>query len=308
MQKKLLIAVDESIQSRYILTYAADFLNRGKDLHGTLFHVHPIISQYLIDEARTDIKANDALKSAIDQNTIRSHELLNKCKELMISEGADPARIDTVSQTRMLGLTKDIVEYGLKYYYDAIVVGRRGLSRIQKMFMGSTSAKLIEHSSGLPVWVVDGRIRPHRLLIAVDNIESAKLIVDHLCLICADRTDLELTFFHISQNTGDDEVDFLPATAEIDEIVAREEKQLLDIFWPQVVNKLISAGLESSQINLITPQKKRKIGKMIIEEAENNNYETVVLGRRGSNKAYYFGSVSRYVSERLLDRAIWIIG
>ncbi len=47
---------------------------------------------------------------------------------------------------------------------------------------------------------------------------------------------------------------------------------------------------------------------MIIEEAENNNYETVVLGRRGSNKAYYFGSVSRYVSERLLDHAIWIIG
>jgi nucleotide-binding universal stress UspA family protein len=309
MQKKLLIAVDGSLQARSALIYAAGFLTRGRGLRGTLFHVQPIISQYLLDEARTNPKINESLKKAIDQNTVLSHDMLDGCKKLMVQEGVDPALIDTVSQTRMLGLTKDIIEHSRKNLFDAMVIGRRGLSRVQEVFMGSTSAKLVEHSGGIPVWVVDGQVRPRRFLIAVDNIESAKLIVDHLCFVCAGMTDLELTFFHVPQSIKDHEaMASLTASTEVDELIARSEKQLLDSFWPQAVKQLISAGLESDQLGLITPAKSAKIGKMIIEEAKNNNYDTIVLGRRGSNKAYYFGSVSRYVTERLSEHAIWIVG
>ncbi len=45
---------------------------------------------------------------------------------------------------------------------------------------------------------------------------------------------------------------------------------------------------------------------MISEEAKKGNYGTVVVGRRGANRAHFFGGVSRYVTERITDRALWL--
>ena len=59
-----------------------------------------------------------------------------------------------------------VVKDAEKGLYDAIVVGRRGLSRAQKTFMGSVSAKLTTHSRVIPVWVVDGDVRSMKILVA----------------------------------------------------------------------------------------------------------------------------------------------
>jgi nucleotide-binding universal stress UspA family protein len=47
---------------------------------------------------------------------------------------------------------------------------------------------------------------------------------------------------------------------------------------------------------------------MIIDEAEKNDFDTVIIGRTGSDKAFYFGNVARYVSERIAERAVWVAG
>ena len=62
MEKKILMAVDDSIHSNQSLRYATNILSGAKDATFTLFHGQPMISQYLLDEARTDPTANAALK------------------------------------------------------------------------------------------------------------------------------------------------------------------------------------------------------------------------------------------------------
>lgn len=47
---------------------------------------------------------------------------------------------------------------------------------------------------------------------------------------------------------------------------------------------------------------------MILEQAESGRYDTVVMGRSGVGKAFYFGRVARYVSERITGLALWLIG
>jgi nucleotide-binding universal stress UspA family protein len=49
------------------------------------------------------------------------------------------------------------------------------------------------------------------------------------------------------------------------------------------------------------------VGKMILAEAKKGNYGTVVVGRRGADQSRFFGSVSRYVTERITDRAMWLV-
>ena len=49
------------------------------------------------------------------------------------------------------------------------------------------------------------------------------------------------------------------------------------------------------------------VGKAIVDEAKKGNYGTVVIGRRGVSKAFFMGSVSRYVLDRTRNRALWLV-
>ena len=52
MDKKILLAVDDSLHSKEAVKYAVAISSTVKDLHYVLFHVQPVISHYLLDEAQ----------------------------------------------------------------------------------------------------------------------------------------------------------------------------------------------------------------------------------------------------------------
>ncbi len=68
MQKKILLAVDDSIYSKYAIVYAAKMASIASQLNYTLFHVLPTLSQYLLDEAKTDFQAKIQLKHIMQRN------------------------------------------------------------------------------------------------------------------------------------------------------------------------------------------------------------------------------------------------
>jgi phosphoribosylpyrophosphate synthetase len=102
MEKKNLMVVDDSIHANQSLRYATNILSGSKDVTFSLFHGQPMISQYLLDEARTDLKANAALKKVIRKNTARAKMLLENQKERMITMGVPSEHFDMVAQQRML--------------------------------------------------------------------------------------------------------------------------------------------------------------------------------------------------------------
>jgi nucleotide-binding universal stress UspA family protein len=307
MQKKLLVPVDGSIHSNYAARYVASLAARGTGLHCTLMHIQPAISQYLRDEARTDPSIQRSLATTKERNSAASMELLETCRDMMLREGVPQASVDIVSQQRMLGLAKDIIEYAHREDYTAIILGRRGLSRVQEVFMGSTSAKVVSHTMGAPVWIVDGEVRPSRLLVAVDHSKSAYQLVDYVGLICADIKDIHITFYRIFP----DESTPPPFTSDadtIDAMMADIETQTSARFWPEVIGRLGRAGIDSSQLEMHKARRTGKVGKMILDEARQSNCDTVVVGRRGSSNAFYFGRASHYVTERLTERTVWVVG
>lgn len=308
MEKKILMAVDDSIYSNQSLRYATNMLSGSKDVTFTLFHGQPMISQYLLDDARTDPKANASLKKVIKKNTAEAHMLLKKQKERMITMGVPNKRIEVVAQPRMIGRSKDILEYARKGIYDAIVLGRRGLSRIQKTFMGSTSADLLENADVIPVWMVDGDVTSQRILVAVDGSESSYRAIDHVGFMLSENPEIKYSLFHVSPDAEDlDAIAFAKDDPDIQDIVTKGSERLMGRFFADAEQKLKDAGIAADRVEIITTKRKAKVGKMILAEAKKGDYGTVVVGRRGADQSHFFGSVSRYVTERITDRALWLV-
>jgi len=308
MEKKILMAVDNSSHSNQSLRYATQMLSGTKAVTFTLFHGQPMISQYLLDEARTDPKANASLKKVIKKNVAEAQRLLEKQKERMITMGVPGERIETVAQQRMIGLSKDILEYAHRGIFDAIVVGRRGLSRIQKTFMGSTSAGILENADVIPVWMVDGNVTSQRVMVAVDGSESSYRALDHVGFMLSENPEIKVSLFHVSPDAEDiDAISLAKDDPDIQDIVAKGSERLMGKFFADAAQQLKDAGIAADRVEIITTRRKAKVGKMILAEAKKGNYGTVVVGRRGADQSHFFGSVSRYVTERITDSALWLV-
>ncbi len=308
MLRKILIAVDGSMHSKSALAYVASVFKQSPEVQFTLLNVQPIISQYLLEEARTDSKADDELRDLINRQTIDSNELLENARERLARMGIDLTRIKVVSQVRRQGQAKDIIDYAHKSLHDAIVVGRRGLSRIQKAFMGSTSAKILEHAASIPVWIVDGDVQARKILVPIDVSETSLQMVDYIGLILGRQSDAHLTLFHVDETPKTSHAASEGYPKIMAGVIAKGEQRWQNSYWAAAKANLEAAGIQSSRIVQLTVPRTGRIAKMILEEVQAGDYDTIILGRRGSGNAFFLGSVSHYVIERLTDRAVWLIG
>ncbi len=308
MDKKILLPVDESIHSRNAIHYAVRISAAVKKLLFTLYHVQPSISQFLLDEAKTDGLKQSVLKRLCRQHEQASLTMLEKYRESMVTLGVNPSDIQVVTQLQKLGRAKDIIEYAQQGSYDAIVVGRRGISRIQETFAGSITANLLEHSRIIPVWVIDGQVSSNKIMIAVDGSETSLKAVDHLGFMAAGNADIELTLFHVVPRFSDVcPVKIEAPTDAIEKILIQGDKRCIDHFYAHAMKRFREAGFRDSQIHLKTAECMYNIGSAIIEEARAGDYGTVVVGRRGGGNAFFMGSVSRNVLGKSANCALWVV-
>jgi nucleotide-binding universal stress UspA family protein len=309
MEKKILVAVDDSIHTRQAMHYAVRISSQVTDLWFTLFYVQPTISQYLLKEADTDLKAKAELKKVIRNNDESAHRILGKLKNDMVRMGISEARIDLHTKPKTLGLAKDIMDRAQQGLYDAIVVGRRGLSRVQKAFMGSVTANLIEHATFVPLWVVDGNVKSSKIMIAVDGSESSLRAVDHLSFMVGENPQIRVTMFHVRPTVGDCcVIDFEEKRASAEYLVTRGDRRCVDHFYAHASKILKKANVDERRVEIRTTKRPvLHVGRAIVNEAKKGDYGTVVIGRTGISQAFFMGSVSRYVIDKTSDRALWVV-
>jgi nucleotide-binding universal stress UspA family protein len=306
MEKKILLAVDDSRHSRNAIHYAVSVSSFVNNLHYVLFHVQPVISLFLKEEAQKSLTAKSKLESVVKKNTESALGLLENYKDEMVQMGIDSDRIETVTRTRKLGLGKDIIDFGQARNFDAIVVGRRGLSRLQEMYMGSVTSNVLEHSRVIPVWLVNGDIIATEILVAIDGSESSLRTIDHISFMVSNNPAVRLTLLHVTSSPRSFNLDEEPSP-ELEQIVARGDKASIEQFYPHAKQKFKDVGIPEDQIEMKTVKGGRRAGKDILDYALKGNYGTVIIGRRGVNKAFFMGSVSRYIINRVSNRALWIV-
>ena len=226
MNKKILLAFENTRPARLALDDAVQMSAMIPDLHFVLLHVQPMISLFLKEEARTSALVRKKMEKISNRNARLAQFLLDEYQNDMIGRGIAPDHIEGVTQGRRLGFAKDIIEFAQQGQYDAIVVGRRGLTGIAKLYSGSVTANILEQSQVIPVWLVDGEAGAGELLVAVDGSEASLRVIDHVSFMMNGDSETRMTLLHVAgntRNTCDIEMEDAPDT-ELENIIVRSDK------------------------------------------------------------------------------------
>ncbi len=310
MEKKLLLAVDGSSAS----LAAADYLGLMEaavldDLWVTIFHVLEPIPPALRQEAAQDPAAHNRLRALERRLDRRGQEVLDQARERLLALGLAPEQVRLKVQQRQSGLARDILFEAERGSHDAVVLGRRGLSRLHEALVGSVTNKVVQHADRIPVWVVGGAVESRRVLCALDRSPGSLAAVDHLAFMVGGNPRCRVTLFHVAphlaglarlhHDSGDLE--------HLAQDLARHDRRQMEALLEQARAMLREAGLADDQVEHREVMAS-SVTKAILDEAVHGGYGTVVLGRRGEGGAFWLG----HVSDRLLaacDQAtIWVVG
>ena len=309
MNRKILLAVDNTRPSKLALDYAVQMATMIPDLHFVLLHIQPMVSLFLKEEARTSVLARKKMEKISNRNAHLAQSLLDEYQSDMVDRGIASNRIEGVTQRRRLGFAKDIIEFAQQGRYDAIVVGRRGLSGIARLYAGSVTADILEQSQVIPVWLVDGEANAGEMLVAVDGSEASLCVVDHISFMMGGDSAMRATLVHVASNARNTcAIDMEePPDTELEDIIVRGDKACIDQFYARVLEKFKQAGIEPGRVRFETIKGRGRVGRAIMEYAEKGDYRTLVVGRRGIDRSFFMGSVSRYMINNLSNAALWLI-
>lgn len=308
MEKKILIAVDDSPASMLALDYVA-MMEAAVivDLSVTLLHLAHTIPQALRQEMELRPESFQRLQEMEARHREQGQRILDRARQRLLDLGVEDARIQMKLRTRQMGLAKDILFEGEHGLYDAVVLGRRGLTKVEEMFMGSVTNKVVQHAERLPVWVVGGAVNSCRILCAVDSSAGSRKAVDHLAYMLSGNRECRITLFHAGPGPWSEAAGAAPEAEEAAE-AAQEDLGRLASFFEQARADLKAAGLADGQVSLVTRDRAGSVWRAILEEVRQGGYGTVVLGRRGEGRSFWLGHVSDKIVARCAEAAVWIIG
>ncbi len=309
MDRKLLIALDDSRHSRLAARYAGELFSQAPQVRFDLLNIQPPISDFLVEEAKRKVSARNELDRLFKLNTAHSQAILADVAENLKQGGIDTERIKIHTLPHDQGTAKDILDFAARGRFDAIVLGRRGMSGWQDMLFGSVSNNIIQQSQVLPVWMVDGQPPPGKILVPVDGSSHSLRAVDHLAFILAGRQDLHLVFFHVQPKLRQFcAIDFDDATAApLEDLVAAGDRHCIDNFYGQAIHRIAEAGIEENQFEIKTSTGLNRVGSQIVKELGAGRYQAIVMGRSGGSRNYFMGGVAQHVINKATECAVWIV-
>jgi nucleotide-binding universal stress UspA family protein len=316
-RKRLLVAVDGSEAALQAVRYIGESLVPER-VEIVLFHV-----MTKIPESFWDLEKEPAFQYRIanieaweTQQESLIQEFMGEARRILMGAGVPEDAIQVNVQARKAGIARDIIAESFNRY-DAVVVGRHGLSQLKDMVLGSVADKLIGKLVHVPVWVVSG-VRPARkVLLPIDASEGAMQAVRYVGGMLSGSTRVNVTLFHamrgldvFMQGFGESFVlshdrDWL---ARVDQELEAAQKEM-DHAFDQARRVLVTAGLDADRIATKLVKGVSSRAGTIAEEARDNGYDTIVMGRRGLSRIqeFFMGRVSSKVIQMAKGLTVWVV-
>ena len=163
----------------------------------------------------------------------------------MVRMGINPDSIEIVSLRRKFGMVKDLIDYTQENSLDAILGGRRGKSKLQELFVGSTTANLNEYSRLVPVWLVDGQVSSSKILLVVDGSKHSMKALDHVICLTGDNPKAYLTIYHIKTRGPDYNLVIYDEekSDKLEQVIEHEDDVFIDEYHDRGAQMLKDAGI-----------------------------------------------------------------
>jgi nucleotide-binding universal stress UspA family protein len=247
-------------------------------------------------------------------NLIR--EFMEEARRSLTAAGVPEDAIQRNIQVRKAGIARDIIGESHNSY-DAVVVGRHGLSQLKDLVLGSVADKLIGKLVHVPVWVVAGVTGPRKVLLPIDSSEGALQAVRYVGAMLHGTTAVNVTLFHamrgldvFMQGFGESFVlshdkDWL---SRVDQELEEAQRDM-DRAFEHARRILVDAGLDRDRIATKLVRGVSSRAGAIVEEARENGYDTIVMGRRGLSRIqeFFMGRVSSKVIQMAKGLTVWVV-
>jgi nucleotide-binding universal stress UspA family protein len=147
--KNILIAVDDSDNSRRAVSYVAQLLGGMGGFKVAIVHVIP--------QAEEDYFATTEEKEKwLSRHTTKVEDMLENYRQILIRAGFDENDVSIRFPLRYCpSMAECILAERDETEYNTLVVGRQGISRSEEFLFGSVSSKIVNHAKNCTVWVVE---------------------------------------------------------------------------------------------------------------------------------------------------------
>ena len=289
MEKHFLVTVSEQKSAFYGVRFVGHLFSNKEEMRVTLFYTAPRPPAVWAGE-RTHESVTESERQA-KQYEVKGRDALETAKKELIKLGFKQERISTKFKVRRFSKVEDIIQEGAKGLYDAVILGRRGLSLLEAAFDESVTKDLLVEKVNFPIWLCRmPNLERKNVLVCVDGSEHSRRMADHVGFILGEEKSQEVTLLVVKRPGG--------KLKESPENILSKSKEIL-----------LSNGFPSEMAKTKVIEA-RNVSDTILKEAEQGKFAAVALGRTGVGqgllKSIFMGSVSDTLFRELKGAALWV--
>jgi len=283
MQRHFLVTLSEREDGLFGVRFIGNFFTSKEGMKVTLLYTTPRAPSPWDPDMNADSQARKAATEA--------RQAIDRAREHLVKHGFDPDQVITKLQERRVSKIMEIIHEGVKGLYDAVILGRRGLSWLEQAFDESVTKGLLEEACTFPIWVCrrPDMDRQH-VLACVDGSAASDRMVDHIAHILHQEKRQSVTVIAVGKKGRIDDKDMGTILSKSREI-------------------LISRGFSSERIHLKGIEESA-VSKVILKEADEGRFAALAVGRTGTGqgllKKIFVGSVSQALFQELQGAALWL--
>lgn len=307
--KKVLITLDGSKRSLQTAAYACR-LRALQRMEINLFHVLDAIPDNFWDiklrgqpiGCRTNLRAWEAERKKL----IRIY--MDRAEDIFLSYGFNAGKIKVTIQQRKMGIARDIVRE-LNQGYDLLITRRRGMGAIRSLVVGSVTAKLLEKVQSIPVILAGQEPYRQKFLVAVDGSENANRALDFVSAFLQ-GSGCKIRLVHVVRGGGTDVyTGDLPMPLTFPESFMQEALEESTMILNNAKQQLLAGRFEEQDIECKTITGVLSRAVAIADEARENRFSTIVIGRKGLSciSEFSMGRVTKKIVYMARRESVWII-
>jgi nucleotide-binding universal stress UspA family protein len=304
--KKILVALDGSERSFKTVKYLTQ-IEPFRQAKLVLFHVFSGVPESYWDLEREpkSVKSVRYVRAWESEQKKKIEAFMQKAHTTLIQAGFSADRVEVRIQNRKKGIARDIVKEA-HAGYDAVLSRRRGMGRLPGIILGSTSIKLLEKLSFIPLLLAGRKPPGKKFMIAFDGSPDALRAVDFAGSFLGGN-DLEFCLLNVIRG-GEKAQREDPALLSPDEFVHRAEKKIAKSF-EEARKRLVARGFRPEKIRTKIITGVRSRAGEIVAEGKSGDFGTIIMGRRGLSRAqdFFMGRVTNKVIYLAREKSIWIV-
>lgn len=292
MQKELLLAISDDRASSYNLRFLKEVFENFCDLKLTLFYVAPRNVTWEMD--KNNLTPRGSGYDELVAHTKSSGEIvLNDARQWIIDvAGCSGDNIQTKVIQARKGTVRELIDEAHNGMYDALVLGRKGFTWFEEVFMNSVCHELMWQDIDFPIWICKQPPTNQRrdVLLCVDGSAASLRMVDHASYMLAEEVHHTFTLFHVAQKGYES----ARSSRIFDEALATLDENGIDE--------------ERIEIKMATSQ---SVVKAVLKEVVDGRYSAVGVGKLGTGtptrmRELFPSSLSVNLLRQLPDTALWL--